>query len=77
MAEQIAELARRSLRRNFRRIDPASAQVLLFDGGQEPLATFGNRLRAIATKDREHREPDNDGDGLHGGHYGPGPITLP
>jgi NADH dehydrogenase len=53
MAGQIAELSRRALKRNFRRIDPASAQVLLFDGGEEPLATFGDRLCAIATKEIE------------------------
>jgi NADH dehydrogenase len=53
MAGQIAELSRRSLRRNFRRIDPASARVLLFDGGEEPLATFGDRLCAIATREIE------------------------
>jgi NADH dehydrogenase len=53
MAGQIAELSKRALKRNFRRIDPASAQVLLFDGGQEPLATFGDRLCAIATKEIE------------------------
>jgi NADH:ubiquinone reductase (H+-translocating) len=48
MAGQIAELSRRALRRNFRRIDPASAEVLLFDGGEEPLATFGDKLCAKA-----------------------------
>jgi NADH dehydrogenase len=53
MAGQIAELSRRSLKRNFRRIDPASSQVLLLDGGEEPLATFGDRLCAIATKEIE------------------------
>ena len=53
MAGQIAELSKRALKRNFRRIDPASAQVLLFDGGEEPLATFGDRLCAIATKEIE------------------------
>ena len=53
MAGQIAELSRRALKRNFRRIDPASARVLLFDGGHEPLATFGDRLCAIATKEIE------------------------
>jgi NADH:ubiquinone reductase (H+-translocating) len=53
MAGQIAELARRSLKQNFRRIDPASAQVLLFDGGAEPLATFGEELCAKATKEIE------------------------
>jgi NADH:ubiquinone reductase (H+-translocating) len=54
MAGQIAELSRRALKDNFRRIDPASAQVLLFDGGKEPLATFGDKLCAIATKEIEH-----------------------
>ncbi len=53
MAGQIAELSRRALRRNFRRIDPASAQVLLFDGGEEPLATFGEKLCAKATSQIE------------------------
>jgi NADH dehydrogenase len=53
MAGQIAELSRRSLKRNFRRIDPASARVLLFDGGEEPLATFGEELCAKATKEIE------------------------
>jgi len=53
MAGQIAELSRRSLSRNFRRIDPASAQVLLFDGGAQPLATFGDKLSAKATREIE------------------------
>jgi NADH:quinone reductase (non-electrogenic) len=53
MAGQIAELSRRALKHNFRRIDPASAQVLLFDGGEEPLATFGDKLCAKATKEIE------------------------
>ena len=53
MAGQIAELSRRSLKRNFRRIDPANAQVLLFDGGEQPLATFGEQLCAKATSEIE------------------------
>jgi NADH dehydrogenase len=53
MAGQIAELSRRSLKRNFRRIDPASARVILFDGGEEPLATFGDKLCAKATREIE------------------------
>jgi NADH:ubiquinone reductase (H+-translocating) len=53
MAGQIAELSRRALKHNFRRIDPASAQVLLLDGGKEPLATFGDKLCAKATKEIE------------------------
>ncbi len=53
MAGQIAELSKRALKDNFRRIDPASAQVLLFDGGNEPLASFGEQLCAKATREIE------------------------
>jgi NADH:ubiquinone reductase (H+-translocating) len=51
MAGQIAELSRRSLRRNFRAADPASARVLLFEGGDEILAPFGHRLARRAAAD--------------------------
>jgi NADH:ubiquinone reductase (H+-translocating) len=44
VAGQIAELSRTGLKGNFRRIDPADAQILLVDGGKEVLATFGDRL---------------------------------
>ncbi len=44
VAGQIAELSRTGLKRNFRRIDPAEAKVVLVDGGKEILATFGDRL---------------------------------
>jgi NADH dehydrogenase len=53
MAGQIAELSRRALKKNFRRIDPADAQVLLFDGGEHALATFGDRLSEIGTRELE------------------------
>ncbi len=53
MAGQIAELSRRSLKGNFRRIDPASARVLLLDGVEAPLATFGEKLSAKATSEIE------------------------
>jgi len=53
MAGQIAELARRSLTHNFRRIDPASARVLLFDGGEKVLANFGEKLSAKAAGELE------------------------
>jgi NADH dehydrogenase len=53
MAGQIAELAHRSLKGNFRVIDPATARVLVFDGGEEILATFGDRLSGKATKELE------------------------
>ena len=49
MAGQIAELSRRALKGNFRSIDPATARVLLFDGGDEIVATFGDRLSGKAT----------------------------
>src|SRR5262249_7924848 len=53
MAGQIAELSRRSLQKNFRRIDPRSTRVLLLDGGEAPLATFGEKLSAKATSQIE------------------------
>jgi NADH:ubiquinone reductase (H+-translocating) len=48
LAGQIRELATRTLRREFRRIRPEDARVLLFDGGAAPLASFGPRLSDIA-----------------------------
>ena len=48
---QIAELARRALRRNFRRFDPAGARVLLFEGGPAVLASFGDKLSGRGAKD--------------------------
>ena len=44
LAGQIRELAEHTLRGQFRAIDPAEARVLLFDGGDQPLASFGRRL---------------------------------
>lgn len=44
LAGQIRELATHTLDREFRTIDPAEATVLLFDGGEEPLASFGSVL---------------------------------
>jgi NADH dehydrogenase len=48
MAGQIAELSRRTLRRNFRTFDPADARVVLVEGGHEILAGFGDRLSKSA-----------------------------
>ena len=48
LAGQIRELATRTLRAEFRRIVPQDARVLLFDGGQAPLASFGPALSAKA-----------------------------
>ncbi|HWG23427.1 MAG TPA: NAD(P)/FAD-dependent oxidoreductase [Actinospica sp.] len=46
MAGQIAELAHRSLRGEYRRIDPRSARILLVDGADVVLPTFGASLSA-------------------------------
>jgi len=50
LAGQIRELATFTLRDQFRRIHPDEATVLLFDGGSVPLAPFGPKLSANATK---------------------------
>ena len=50
LAGQIREVATRTLRREFRKIRPEEARVLLFDGGGAPLASFGPRLSAAATR---------------------------
>ena len=44
IAGQIAELSRRALKHNFRRLDLGEVRVLLFEGGPEILATFGDKL---------------------------------
>lgn len=44
LAGQIRELATKTLRAEYRRVQPEDAKVLLFDGGPAPLATFGNKL---------------------------------
>ncbi len=51
MAGQIAELSRRTLPLEFRSIDAATARVLLFDGGSEVLANFGDRLATTAASE--------------------------
>src|SRR5690606_27705401 len=48
LAGQIRELATRTLRSEFRRIRPEDARVLLFDGGDAPLASFGPALSGKA-----------------------------
>jgi NADH dehydrogenase len=53
IAGQIAELSRRVLDDDFRKIDPRNARVLLFDGGKELLAGFGDRLSAKAAEGLE------------------------
>lgn len=44
LAGTIAELARSSLARDFRRIDPASARIILFEAGPRILSAFPERL---------------------------------
>ncbi len=48
LAGQIREVATKTLRDEFRKIRPEDARVLLFDGGDAPLASFGTRLSDIA-----------------------------
>src|SRR5688500_3853865 len=50
MAGQIAELARRTLRRDFRRIDPTSARVVLLDAAPYVLPSFGEKLGGRARR---------------------------
>lgn len=44
MAGQIAELAHRTLRRDFRTIDPTQARVVLLDAAPQVLPPFGEKL---------------------------------
>jgi NADH dehydrogenase len=48
MAGQIAELAHRTLRRDFRRIDPSQARIVLIDGADAVLGSFGPKLSRYA-----------------------------
>jgi NADH dehydrogenase len=50
MAGQIAELARRTLRRDFRSIDPTSARVILLDAAPQVLPPFGELGKKAHTR---------------------------
>jgi NADH dehydrogenase len=50
LAGQIREVATKTLRAEFRDIEPEDARVLLFDGGKAPLAMFGPKLSQKASK---------------------------
>lgn len=50
MAGQIRELATKTLKGQFRNIDPASAKVVLIDGAPQVLPTFGKNLGAAAAR---------------------------
>ena len=53
MAGQIAELAHRTLRRDFRAINSRSARVILLDAAPQVLPPFGAKLGAKAKKELE------------------------
>jgi NADH dehydrogenase len=50
MAGQIAELARRTLRRDFRTIDPSQARIILLDAAPIVLPSFGEKLGDAARR---------------------------
>jgi NADH dehydrogenase len=50
LAGQIAEIARDTLRRDFRQIDPRSARILLVEAGDRLLGAFTPRLSARAAR---------------------------
>ena len=51
LAGQIREVATKTLRNEYRHIEPEEARVMLFDGGSAPLASFGPKLSALAARD--------------------------
>jgi NADH dehydrogenase len=53
MASAIAELVRTTLKSEFRRIDPASARIVLVDTGPRVLGTFSEHLSNVAKKKLE------------------------
>ncbi len=54
IAGQIAELSRRVLKDDFRRVDPRNARIIICDGGKQVLATFGDDLSGKAAKGLGH-----------------------
>ncbi len=50
LAGQIRELATKTLANEYRQANPGDARVLLFDGGQAPLAAFGTGLSQAAAR---------------------------
>jgi NADH:ubiquinone reductase (H+-translocating) len=53
LAGALAEIARQSLRKNFRRIRPESARIVLVEGGPHVLPTFPEPLRGAARRSLE------------------------
>jgi NADH dehydrogenase len=73
LAGQIRELATKTLRAEYRRVQPEDARVVLFDGGAAPLASFGPQLSRRAARALQElgvelrmnsRVTSVDGDGL-------------
>jgi NADH dehydrogenase len=54
LAGTLAEIARKTLAREFRRIDPRKARVLLLEGGPSLLAVYTQAQRDKAQKELEH-----------------------
>jgi NADH dehydrogenase len=50
IASALAFMVRKTLRRDFRRIDPATARIVLVDMGPRPLATFSEKLSEAALR---------------------------
>ena len=55
IAGQIAELAHHVLPRELHHVDPTGARVLLFDGGDQILAGFGDRLSGKGAEELERQ----------------------
>ena len=53
IAGQISELAHRTLRRDFRRIDTTKAKIILLDAAPAVLPTFGDKLSTAAKEQLE------------------------
>jgi NADH dehydrogenase len=53
LAGQIRDLAGRSLRGEYRTFEASTVRVVLIDGGQEPLANFGEQLSGKAARELE------------------------
>jgi len=53
LAGALAEIARQTLRQDFRRIRPESARIVLVEGGPDLLSAFPERLRAHARRSLE------------------------
>src|SRR5438045_4370557 len=53
LAGALAEIARQSLRQDFRNIRPESARIILIEGGPDLLAAFPAHLRTAARRSLE------------------------